>query len=76
VQNAFAESFIGRFRDELFTETLFRSLPHARAIKSSGNVKANEKALNAASELGLRAPQGPTAAQKQDTIGWRSVSVR
>src|ERR1700727_2410358 len=31
VQNAFAESFIGRLRDELLNETLFRSLPHARA---------------------------------------------
>jgi putative transposase len=32
VQNAFAESFIGRLRDELLNETLFRSLPHARAV--------------------------------------------
>jgi putative transposase len=32
VQNAFVESFIGRLRDELLNETLFRSLPHARAI--------------------------------------------
>jgi putative transposase len=31
VQNAFAESFIGRLRDELLNETLFRSLTHARA---------------------------------------------
>jgi putative transposase len=31
VQNAFAESFIGRLRDELLNETLFRSLPHASA---------------------------------------------
>ena len=31
VQNAFIESFIGRLRDELLNETLFRSLPHARA---------------------------------------------
>jgi putative transposase len=29
-QNAFAESFNGRLRDELLNETLFRSLPHAR----------------------------------------------
>ena len=29
VQNAFAESFIGRLRDELLNETLFRSLAHA-----------------------------------------------
>jgi putative transposase len=31
VQNAFIESFNGRLRDELLNETLFRSLPHARA---------------------------------------------
>jgi putative transposase len=31
VQNAFVESFIGRLRDELLNETLFRSLAHARA---------------------------------------------
>jgi len=30
-QNAFAESFIGRLRDECLNETLFTSLPHARA---------------------------------------------
>ena len=30
VQNAFAESFIGRLRDELLNETPFRSLPHAQ----------------------------------------------
>jgi putative transposase len=29
-QNAFAESFIGRLRDECLNETLFASLPHAR----------------------------------------------
>jgi putative transposase len=32
VQNAFAESFIGRLRDELLNETLFRSLAHTRAM--------------------------------------------
>ena len=31
VQNAFAESFIGRLRDELLNETLFRSLAHTRS---------------------------------------------
>ena len=30
-QNAFIESFNGRLRDELLNETLFASLPHARA---------------------------------------------
>ena len=31
-QNAFAESFIGRLRDELLNETLFTSLAQARAV--------------------------------------------
>jgi putative transposase len=31
MQNAFVESFIGRLRDELLNETLFRSLPHSRS---------------------------------------------
>ena len=31
VQNAFSESFIGRLRDELLNETLFRSLAHTRS---------------------------------------------
>ena len=31
-QNAFAESFIGRLRDECLNETLFSSLPHARTV--------------------------------------------
>jgi putative transposase len=31
-QNAFAESFIGRLRDECLNETLFTSLVHARAV--------------------------------------------
>ncbi len=30
--NAFAESFIGRLRDECLNETLFSSLDHARAV--------------------------------------------
>jgi putative transposase len=32
MQNAFIESFNGRLSDELLNETLFRSLPHARAV--------------------------------------------
>jgi putative transposase len=31
-ENAFAESFNARLRDELLNETLFRSLPHARLM--------------------------------------------
>lgn len=40
-QNAFAESFIGRLRDELLNETLFRSLPHARAVLQAWRVDFN-----------------------------------
>ena len=32
MQNAFAEPFIGRLRDESLNETLFRSLVHARSM--------------------------------------------
>jgi putative transposase len=32
IQNAFAESFIGRLRDELLNETSFHSLSHARDL--------------------------------------------
>ena len=31
-QNAFAESFTGRLRDECLNETLFSSLPQARSV--------------------------------------------
>ena len=34
-QNAFAESFIGRLRDECLNETVFTSLRHARAVLAS-----------------------------------------
>ncbi len=34
-QNAFAESFIGRLRDECLNETIFMSLRHARATLAS-----------------------------------------
>jgi putative transposase len=37
-RNAFADSFIGRLRDELLNETLFRSLAHARAMLRHGGL--------------------------------------
>ena len=40
-QNAFAESFIGRLRDELLNETLFRSLAHTRAVLETWRVDYN-----------------------------------
>lgn len=41
-QNAFAESFIGRLRDECLNETLFTSLWHARAVLASWQRDFNE----------------------------------
>ena len=43
VQNAFAESFIGRLRDELLNETLFRSLSHTRAVLEAWRVDYNNE---------------------------------
>jgi putative transposase len=40
-QNAFAESFIGRLRDELLNETLFSSLAHARAVLAAWRADYN-----------------------------------
>ena len=43
MQNAFAESFIGRLRDELLNETLFRSLAHARAVLEAWRTDYNHE---------------------------------
>src|SRR5262245_35140631 len=40
-QNAFVESFIGRLRDECLNETLFASLPQARAVLEAWRVDYN-----------------------------------
>jgi transposase InsO family protein len=40
-QNAFIESFNGRLRDELFNETLFGSLAHARAALAEWRLEYN-----------------------------------
>ena len=42
VQNAFAE-FIGRLRDELLNETLFRSLSHTRAVLEAWRADYNNQ---------------------------------
>jgi putative transposase len=42
-QNAFVESFNGRLRDELLNETLFKSLPHARAVLEAWRRDYNEQ---------------------------------
>ena len=54
VQNAFAESFIGRLRDELLNETLFRSLPHARVVLDGWRLDYNHHRPH--SRLGWMSP--------------------
>jgi putative transposase len=53
-RNAFAESFIGRLRDELLNETLFRSLAHARAILEAWRTDYNDERPH--SRLGWMTP--------------------
>jgi len=43
MQNGFVESFNGRLRDELLNETLFHSLPHARAVLNGWRRDYNEE---------------------------------
>jgi putative transposase len=54
MQNAFVESFNGRLRDELLNETLFGSLPHARAALESWRRDYNIKRPH--SSLGWQTP--------------------
>jgi len=54
VQNAFAESFIGRLRDELLNETLFRSLAHTRAALEAWRADYNSERPH--SRLGWMSP--------------------
>ncbi len=54
-QNGFNESFNGRLRDELLIETLFRSLPHARAVLETWRCDYNETRPH--SKLGWLTPK-------------------
>ncbi len=54
-QNGYNESFNGRLRDELLNETLFRSLPHARAVLEAWRRDANEERPH--SKLGWMTPR-------------------
>lgn len=69
-QNAFIESFNGRLRDELLNETLFRSLPHARAVLEAWRQDYNAKRPH--SRLGWLTPLAyaaclPTPSSQPDT---------
>jgi len=59
-QNGFIESFNGRLRDELLNETLFRSLPHARAALDAWRHDYNEERPH--SKLGWMTPRGYASA--------------
>ncbi len=53
-QNGFIERFNGRLRDELLNETLFRSLPHARAVLDAWRRDYND--VRPHSKLGWMTP--------------------
>jgi hypothetical protein len=55
-QNGFIESFNGRLRDEPLNETLFRSLPHARAVLEAWRHDYNNERPH--SKLGWMTPRG------------------
>jgi putative transposase len=66
VQNAFAESFIGRLRDELLNETLFRSLSHVRAVLEAWRVDYNNERPH--SRLGWISPAIYAAARRSAVL--------
>lgn len=59
-QNGHNESFNGRLRDELLNETLFRSLPHARAVLETWRRDYNEERPH--SKLGWLTPRAYASA--------------
>ncbi len=59
-QNGFIESFNGRLRDELLNETLFRSLPYARAVLEAWRRDYNEERPH--SKLGWMTPRAYASA--------------
>jgi putative transposase len=63
-QNGFIESFNGRLRDELLNETLFRSLPHARAVLEAWRRDYNEERPH--SKLGWTTPRSYASALSGD----------
>src|SRR5262249_18088296 len=69
VQNAFAESFIGRLRRELLNEPLFRSLSHARAVLEAWRADYNDDRPH--SRLGWMSPSVYAAARRSTAL--RSV---
>ena len=64
-QNGFIESFNGRLRDELLNETLFRSLPHARAVLEAWRHDYNTERPH--SKLGWMTPRAYARALSGET---------
>jgi putative transposase len=65
-QNAFIESFNARLRDELLNETLFRSLPQARAVLETWRTDYNHERPH--SRLGWMSPATYAAARRSATL--------
>ena len=80
-QNAFAESFIGRLRDECLNETLFASLPQARAVlawrpdyNGCARIRRSPTGHRRSSEpstLPLRRPTMAKTSTQDSTSDWR-----
>jgi putative transposase len=64
-QNGFIESFNGRLRDELLNETLFRSLPHARAVLEAWRRDYNHERPH--SKLGWMTPEAYASTLRGET---------
>ena len=64
-QNGFSESFNGRLRDELLNETLFRSLPDARAKLEAWRRDYNEERPH--SSLGYLTPRAYASALRGES---------
>ena len=65
-QNAFIESFIGRLRDELLNETLFRSLAHTRVALETW--RADYNTMRPHSRLGWMTPITYAAARRSAAL--------
>jgi putative transposase len=73
VQNALVESFIGRLRDELLNETLFRSLAHTRVALDAWRADYNTDRPH--SRLGWMSPAGYAAITAQHAITDRQTPI-
>jgi putative transposase len=77
-QNAFAESFFGRLRDECLNETLFTSLAHAREVlsfwKEDYNTVRPHSSLGALSPAAYAKASAPTT-QRDGTLRYTEGSA-